>query len=48
MKTTLRKHARKHVSLLALAGGMALVANAQDSNATAPVSDGEMRAEKSL
>jgi outer membrane receptor protein involved in Fe transport len=45
MKTTLRKHARKHVSLLALAGGMALVANAQDSDAAAPVSDGEMRAE---
>jgi iron complex outermembrane receptor protein len=41
MKTSLRKH----VSLLALAGGMALVANAQDSGAAPTGAEGEMRAE---
>ncbi|MEZ5985808.1 MAG: TonB-dependent receptor [Hyphomonas sp.] len=45
MKTSLRKHASKHVSLLALAGSLALFASAQDSGTPAPESEGEMRAE---
>jgi iron complex outermembrane receptor protein len=41
----MKKSLRKHVSLLALAGGMALVANAQDSGAAPTGAEGEMRAE---
>ncbi len=45
MKSSLRKHASKHVSLLALAGSLALFASAQDSGTASPESESEMRAE---